>query len=148
MPKIKDMKERRKAFRGRLIESAGRAGADTGMSIRMSEIDGIEKVAQAYVNDKMLLRVNRKIANEMVAGRSRWPEETTLSRKGFRANESAILNTVYYAPFVEKMHERNRRKGYKVPTSFPERPAAEFVRKRWAKLAQEDIRRTISRRGR
>ena len=146
MPKIKDMEERRKAFRGRLIEAANTE--TTGLSIRMSDIDGIEKVAQAYVNDKMLLRVNRRIANEMVKGNSKWPEETTLSRKGFRANESAILNTVYYAPVVEQMHERNRRKGYKVPTSFPERPAASFVRRRWGRLAQEDIRRTIRRRGR
>ena len=148
MPRIEDIDERRKEFGRNIRNVSNVTDPDAGIVLMTSDFDGIEHVDEAYINSKMLERVHRKIANDFVAGKTEWPERTTLSRKSFRGNAGAILNTVFYAPYIEEMHENNRERGYKEPTSFPERPASRYVSRVWADYAGQDIARTERIRGR
>lgn len=142
MPLIRNIRERRKKFLGEIRRQAGLTERTDGIIFRSSDFDGIDKVLFAYVNEEMLDRVHRRIANDFVAGKTEWPERTTLSRKSFRGNSIGLVNVVDYAPYVEHMHENNRDRGYKVPTSFPSMPARRYVTRVWATYAQRDIART------
>ena len=139
MPLIKDISERRYAFQARRERSeiAPVNVREAGFSINLQGLEGLEDLPKRYVNRGLLLRVNRKLANEFRAGMTSWPEETQFSRQSFRGSDQGLTNVANYATYVEDR---------KNPKTYPPQPARRYVEGRWVPLAEDDIAGQIRRR--
>ena len=70
MPLIKDINERRYAFQARRSAQLGQIDDGRQFQVKTSDTGGLDKLVETYVNRSLMLRVNRKLANEFRAGMS------------------------------------------------------------------------------